>query len=345
MVSTTSSPLNTKIRQGCEAGGFRASGGSWYLREILVPSTRLAALASAPVGLKLGFSLSGGAPPYFEGGWAESSSPRKEISCDGSAFLARLCGEDEREGDGERVRRRRLGGGDVDAEGERVRGLRERYGIGERERRPSLDLSFRRRSLERERSRRLCLSLERSRFLCLSPPLSLSCERSRRLSFERSFFLSPDLSCLLSRDLSRRLSLERSFLRSLEPSRLLSLDESRGFLYGSGDCSRLRTALGSVAASFGSSSLDRCLGFLSLDLLRDGRPDAIEGSFPTRSDPCFEKLLGLPFPPETAGGEAVFPWTNCCVSSRRALYGDKSLAILGPDGENRGGAVSWLGAQ
>jgi len=105
MVSSTSSPLNTKMRQGCEAGGLRASGGSWYLREILVPSTRLAALASAPVGLKLGFSLSGGAPPYLEGGWAESSSPRKETSCEGSGCLARLWGGGEREGDGERVRR------------------------------------------------------------------------------------------------------------------------------------------------------------------------------------------------------------------------------------------------
>ena len=277
------------MRQGCEVGGFRASGGSWYLREILVPSTRLAALASAPVGLKLGFSLSGGAPPYFEGGWTESSSPRNETSCDGSGFLARSCGEGEREGNGERVRRRRLGGGDVDAEGERVRGLRERYGIGERERRPSLDLSLRRRSLERERSRRLCLSLERSRFLCLSP--SLSRERSRRLSLERCFFMSPDLSRFLSRDLS----LDRSFLRSLEPSRFLSLDESRSFLYGSGDCSRLRTAMGSVVASFGSPSLGTFLGFLSLDLLLDRGPDAIEGSFPARSDPCFEVLLGLPF--------------------------------------------------
>jgi hypothetical protein len=312
MVSTTSSPLNTKMRQGCEAGGLRASGGSWYLREILVPSTRLAALASAPVGLKLGFSLSGGAPPYFEGGWAESSSPRKETSCEGRGFLACLCGDGGRERDGERVRRRRLGGGDADAEGERVRGLRGRCGMGERDRRPSLDFSRRRRSrsLERERSRRLCLSLERSRFLFLSP--SLSCERSRRLSFERSLLLSPDLSRLFSRDLSRRLSLDPSLLRSVEPSRFFSRDEPRDFLYGSGDGSRLRSALGSP--SFGTLS-----DFLSLDRLLDRRPDAIDGSFPTRSGPFLETLLGLPFRLATVGGEAVFPWTSCCVSSRRAL--------------------------
>lgn len=205
----------------------------------------------------------------------------------------------------------------MDAEGERVRGLRERYGMGERERLPSLDLSRRRRSLDRERSRRPCLSVERSRFLFLSP--SLSWERSRLLSLERSLFLSPDLSRLLSRDRSRRLSLDRSFLRSLDPSRFFSLEEPRGFLYGSGDRSRLRTALGSTVVAFGSRAFGTSSGFLSLDRLLERRPDAIEGSFPTRSDTCLDNLLGLPFLPSTAGGEAVWPWTSCCVSSRRAL--------------------------
>ena len=114
------------MRHGCDGDGFRASAGSWYLREIFVPSTRLAAFASAPVGLKLGFSLLGGAPPYFDGAWAESSRPRKEIFWEGRGCLTRLWGEGERERERDRACRRRFGGGDVDAEGERVRGLRER---------------------------------------------------------------------------------------------------------------------------------------------------------------------------------------------------------------------------
>lgn len=114
------------MRHGCDDGGFRASAGSLYLREIFVPSTRFAALASAPVVLKLGNSLSGGAPPYLDGGCAESSRPRNETSCEGRDFLVRLCGDGERELDCERVRRRRLGGGDFDADGDRERGLRER---------------------------------------------------------------------------------------------------------------------------------------------------------------------------------------------------------------------------
>jgi hypothetical protein len=167
--------------------------------------------------------------------------------------------------------------------------------MGERERRPSLDLSLRRRSLERERSRRLCLSFERSRFFSLS--VSLSRETSRRLSFERSFILSPDLSRLFSRDLSRRLSFDRSLFRSLDPSRFLSLDESRGFLYGSGDVSRWRTGPGSTGASFASRSLGRSLGLLSLDLLLDRRAGGIEGSFPARTEAFLENLSGLPVRP------------------------------------------------
>jgi hypothetical protein len=163
------------MRQGCEGEGFRASGGSLYLSEILVPSTRLAAFASAPVGLKLGFSLSGGAPPYLDGAFVESSRPRKETSCEGSGFLVRRCSEGERERDADRVRRLRFGGGEVDADGDRVRDLRER--------RVSLDRSLRFLSRDRDRSLRLlCLSLERSRLL--SRARSLSLDRSRRLSVD-----------------------------------------------------------------------------------------------------------------------------------------------------------------
>jgi hypothetical protein len=199
---------------------------------------------------------------------------------------------------------------------------------------------MRRRSLECERSRRLCLPLERSR------SLSLSVSLSRRLSLERSLFLSPDLSRFRSRDLSRRLSLDRSLLRSLEPWRLLSLDESCGLLYGSGEDSRLRTALGSTAASFGLRSLEGSLGFLSLDLLLDRRADAIEGSFLARSDPFLEKVLGLPFLLLPVGGEAALPSTKCCVSSRRALYGDSSLAMSGGRVLSKaGGAALRLGAR
>jgi hypothetical protein len=178
--------------------------------------------------------------------------------------------------------------------------LRERWGMG-------------------ERSRRLCLSLSRWRFLSLAPSLSLSWERSRLLSLERSRFLSPDLPRFLSRDVSRRLSLDRSFRRSLEASRFLSLDEPRDFLYGSGDCSPLRRALGSTVVSFGSRAFGTFSGFLSLDLLLDRRPDAIEGSFATPCAPFLDNRLGLPFLLATVGGEAVLPWTICCVSSRRAL--------------------------
>lgn len=127
---------------------------------------------------------------------------------------------------------------------------------------------------ERERERIRSLSLERGR----SRRLCLSLERSRRLSFEWSLFRSPDLSRLLSRDLSRRLSFDLSLLRSFDPSRLLSLDESRGFLYGSGEGSRLRVAPDSIAGFLGARSLDAFLGFSVRDLLLERRPDAIEGS-------------------------------------------------------------------
>lgn len=179
--------------------------------------------------------------------------------------MVRLWGERERERECDRVLRRRLGGGDVDAEGERVRVLRERLGIGDRF--LSLD-------------RWLRLSLER----CFSLPADLSRLRSR------------DPSRRLSRDLSRRLSLEECLFRSLEPSRFLSLDSSRGFLYGSGDGSRLRRTVGSSAGA----SFDVSLGFCSREALLEWRRDVVGGS------------------------------TSCCVSSLRALYGDRSLAMSGP---------------
>jgi hypothetical protein len=269
------------------------------LREILVPSTRLACFASAPVVLKLGFSMLAGAPPYFEGGWTESSRPRKETSCEGSGFFVRWCGEGERAPDCDRVCRRRLGAGD--AEAERLRSLRERSGRGERERRLSFDLSLRRLSFERERWRRLCLSSERSRLLSLAESLSLdrsrrpsfersrrpSFERSRRPSFERSrrrslerlLLRSPTRSRLLSLDLSRLLSRERSRLRSGDLSRFLSVGDARGFLYGSGETSQARSiAVAAGGTARASRSVEVSPGRRSPDLLRGRRSGIAEGS-------------------------------------------------------------------
>jgi hypothetical protein len=188
------------------------------LSEILVPSTRLACFASAPVVLKLGFSLLTGAPPYFVGAWLELSTPRKETSWSGRGFLLRWCGDLDR--DLERLRRRRLAGGDLDAEAERVRCLRSRMVRGECERLSSLGLSLCLRSRERERSRLLYPSCDRSRLRSLSPSLSL--ERSRRLSLERSLPSTDRSLLLLSFDLSRRPCLERSRRRSFDPPRRLS---------------------------------------------------------------------------------------------------------------------------
>jgi len=71
-----------------------------------VPATRFASRARRPVGAKLGFSFSGGAPPYLVGGRFELSSPRKDTSWDGSGFLERLCLVWE-EADGDLESRRR----------------------------------------------------------------------------------------------------------------------------------------------------------------------------------------------------------------------------------------------
>jgi hypothetical protein len=280
------------MRQGCDGEGLRASGGSWYLREILVPSTRLACFASAPVVLKLGFSMLAGAPPYFEGGWTESSRPRKETSCEGSGFFVRWCGEGERAPDCDRVCRRRLGAGD--AEAERLRSLRERSGRGERERRLSFDLSLRRLSFERERWRRLCLSSERSRLLSLAESLSLdrsrrpSFERSRRRSLERLLLRSPTRSRLLSLDLSRLLSRERSRLRSGDLSRFLSVGDARGFLYGSGETSRARSiAVAAGGTARASRSVEVSPGRRSPDLLRGRRSGIAEGSLRAGSGSLF----------------------------------------------------------
>lgn len=80
-----------------------------------MPSTLLAALARRPVGLKFGFSRLAGAPPYFVGGRALLSEPRKEISWSGRGFLERRRGEGEREREDEGVYlRRRLEGGEAE---------------------------------------------------------------------------------------------------------------------------------------------------------------------------------------------------------------------------------------
>jgi hypothetical protein len=41
-------PLNSYIRQACDAAGLRASVGSWYLSTMSVPATRFASAASLP---------------------------------------------------------------------------------------------------------------------------------------------------------------------------------------------------------------------------------------------------------------------------------------------------------
>lgn len=58
-VPTCSFPLNTYNLHPTD--GFRASGGSWYLSTVLVPSpclTVFVAAARRPEGLKFGFALS-----------------------------------------------------------------------------------------------------------------------------------------------------------------------------------------------------------------------------------------------------------------------------------------------
>lgn len=67
IVSTISWSLNTNSFHASRAGGFLASGGSWYLRVMVVPSacvTELEAAASSPEFPKLGFStgFSGSSP-------------------------------------------------------------------------------------------------------------------------------------------------------------------------------------------------------------------------------------------------------------------------------------------
>jgi hypothetical protein len=238
-----------------------------------------------------------------------------------------------------------LGGGDLEADGERVRCLRSRMASLS-----SLDRSLRRRSRECERSRLLCLSVCLSVCLCLS----LSCERSRlRLpSALRSRVRSPCLSfstersrLLLSLDPSRRLSLSLSLSLSLEPSlrrsfdvsrllsrdRLRSRDSSRRLRYGSGEPSRPRLLEVAVAVavaagepSFGRRSLERSLCLLSRDLLLDLRREATEGSLlaslPARSGSLLGlsgSLLGLsasllgPRSATTRGAVGTSPLASC----------------------------------
>ena len=66
-VPTCSFPLNTYNLQPTD--GLRASGGSWYLSTVLVPSpclTVFVAAASKPEGLKLGFALSSAESSGFD---------------------------------------------------------------------------------------------------------------------------------------------------------------------------------------------------------------------------------------------------------------------------------------
>lgn len=273
-----------------------------------MPSTRLACFASAPVALKLGFSLLTGAPPYLVGACVELSTPRNETSWSGRAFLFRWCGDSDRERD--RLRRRRFGGGDLEADSERVRCLRSRIARGERERLSSLGLSLRRRSRDCERFLLLRLSRDRSRLRSLSTSLSL--ERSRRLSLDLSRFFSTDRSLLLlSFDPSRRLSLERSLWRSLGRSSFPSRELSRSFRYGSGEPSRPRLfepAAGEASLGFRSleRSLERSRGFFSRDLLLDRRRDETEGSLLA----CSASLLG-PLSATTRGGVGTSPLASC----------------------------------
>lgn len=80
-------PLKTKKRHCCDEGGLRASGGSWYLRTVVVPATVFASFARRPVELKFGFCFSKGLPsastrvPVA----AAESLPRKEASWEASA--------------------------------------------------------------------------------------------------------------------------------------------------------------------------------------------------------------------------------------------------------------------
>lgn len=272
-----------------------------------MPSTRLACLARAPVALKLGFSLLIGAPPYLVGACAELSTPRKETSWSGRGFLLRWCGDRER--DFERLRRRRLSGGDLEADEECARCLRSRIANAETERLPSFDLSLRRPSRESERFRLLCPSRDRSRLRSLSVCLSL--EWSRRLSLERSRFFSMDLSLRLSLDLSRRRSFEFSLCRFLDVSRFLALESSRDLLYGSDEPSRPRLlALAAGEASFGLWSLVRSLGFLSRDLLLGRRREVTAVSLLARSGSLLATRSCT-----TRGGVGTSPLASCWVKS------------------------------
>lgn len=205
----------------------------------------------------------------------------------------------------ERLRRRRLGGGDLEADAERVRCLRSRMARGERERISSLVLSPRVRVCERERSRLLCLPRDRSRLWSLSPTLSL--ERSRRLSLERCLLSTDRSLLLLSFDLSRRLSFERSRRCSFNPSRRLSREASWGLLYGSGDPFRPRLLdLDAEGLAPGLRSFEGSLGRLSGDLLLERRLEETEASLLMRSG----SVLGT-CSATTRGGVGTSPLASC----------------------------------
>lgn len=228
------------------------------------------------------------------------------------------------------MRRLRFGGGDADADGDRARGLRERWGSGERERRASFDRSLRflSRDRDRERSLRLlCRSLERSRLL--SRGRSLSLDRSPRRSLERLLFRSVDFSRLPS--LSRRLSPERSLLRPGDLSRFLSSDASRGLLYGSGD----RRRVGMPASTAGDSGFAlRCCvrsrGLAAFSTLLCGTSRAEESASRACAGPFLDGLSRLRLLVSLRCGTPFRSCASFCVRSLRALNGDNSLAMLGP---------------
>lgn len=82
--------------------------------------------------------------------------------------------------------------------------------------------------------------------------------------------------------------------------------------------------------------MDTSLGFSRLEALIERRADATGGSLVACSDPFLERLLGLAFLPGPGWGDAALESPSCWVSRRRALYGDRSLGILGP-----GAGSSW----
>ena len=85
-----------------DGGGSRESGGSLYLRIMLVLATVLVSAANLPVGAKLGFCFSGSAEGSSFA--VESGLPLKASFWDGRGALDRLEGGRDLWGDLERER-------------------------------------------------------------------------------------------------------------------------------------------------------------------------------------------------------------------------------------------------